>query len=260
MHLLITRPEPDATAMRETLQAEGLSADVAPLLEIAVNMPDATLLKRASALVVTSRNGLRALEGFPGLTDLLARPLLVVGRATGVAARDLGFQDVSVGPATAKDLVPLIIAAWRNKILPASHAAKLPEIAAGMPGPVVHLSGDKISFDLAPPLAQAGIPLERTTVYSSQPAQQLPQNVAETLARSGYDAVILMSPLTADTYIDLVLERGLTAGARKAEYLCLSRGISERLVRLGAGKLKIARKPNIEEMVALIRETAAQSD
>lgn len=253
MHLLITRPEPDASAMREMLEAEGLTADVAPLLEIKVSVPDAEILKRASAFVVTSRNGLRALELYPDLSRLILRPLLVVGRATGAAARELGFQDVTVGPATAKDLVPLIIAAWREKILPAVREAE------GSPGPVVHLSGDKISFDLAPPLAQAAVSYERTTVYSSRPARQLPRNVAETLARSGYDAVILMSPLTADTYLDLVAARGLMDGARNAEYLCLSNGIAERLITLGAQKIKVARKPNIEEMVALIRETAAQS-
>jgi uroporphyrinogen-III synthase len=251
MHLLITRPEPDASAMRDMLDEEGVTADVAPLLEIAVDVPDAAMLIRASALVVTSRNGLRALEASPLMGELLDRPLLVVGRGTGKAAKALGFCDVTVGPAMAKDLLPLIIAAWREKIVPKAGGVT--------PGPVLHLSGDKISFDLEPALTAVGIPFARDTVYRSQPVQLLPADVVEKMKHAAYDAVVLMSPLTADTYVDLVRSNGLVAGVRHCAYLCLSQGIAEQLGPLGAEKVKIAAKPNIEEMLALIRETAAQS-
>lgn len=251
MHLLITRPEPDASAMRELLEGEGITSDVAPLLEIAIYVPDAALLAQACAIVVTSRNGLRALEASPLLAEMFSRPLLVVGRGSGQAARAAGFQDVTVGPATAKDLVPLILAAWREKTLPASRAAA--------PGPVLHLSGDKISFDLGPPLAAAGIPFVRDTVYRSVAATRLPTEVVERLRHNGYDGVVLMSPLTADTYVDLVLANGLADGARVAAYLCLSQGIADRLAPLGAEHVKVTAKPNIEEMLALIRKLAAQS-
>lgn len=251
MHLLITRPEPDASAMREMLEAEGITSDVAPLLEIRIDVPDAALLAQACAIVVTSRNGLRALEVSPLLPGLLSRPLLVVGRGSGEAAREIGFRDVTVGPATAKDLVPLIVAAWREKIMPSSGAAER--------GIVVHLSGDKISFDLGPPLAAAGIPFARDTVYRSRAAAQLPAAVAETLRLGGYDGVVLMSPLTADTYVHLVLANGLADAARGAACLCLSQGIADRLVPLQVQQVKVTTKPNIEEMLALIRDLAAQS-
>lgn len=251
MHLLITRPEPDASAMREMLLGLGITVDLAPLLEIMVDVPDAALLAQASALVVTSRNGLRALEASPLLPGLIDRPLMVVGRSTGLVARGLGFRDVTVGPATAKDLVPLILSAWREKIVPASGGSPL--------GAVLHLSGDKISFDLEPPLRAAGIALHRDTVYRSQVVKCLPPAVCDTLRRGEYDGVVLMSPLTADTYVDLVGKYELAEGARKPTYLCLSRGIADRLEQLKAEKVKVAAKPNIEEMVALIRDLAAQS-
>lgn len=251
MHLLITRPEPDASAMRDMLQAEGITADVAPLLEIVIDTPDAVLLARASVLVVTSRNGLRALERARIPSDVLSRPLLVVGRGTGEAARRMGFADVTVGPATAKDLLPLITAAWRERIVPAAGGAD--------PGPVVHLSGDKLSFDLKPHLAGLGIPLVHDTVYRSQPVKSLPPVVQATLAASGYDGVVLMSPLTAETFVDLVVAKGLAEGARRAAYLCLSQGIADRVAPLGVRNVTVAVRPNIEEMVALIRDLAAKS-
>ncbi len=253
MHLLITRPEPDASAMRAMLEAEGLSADVAPLLEITVDAPDEELLVGASALVVTSRNGLRALETSPCLGELLARPLLVVGKGTGAAASALGFTDVTVGPATAKDLVPLIVRAWLEKIAPA--AAK----GSAAPGPIVHLSGDKISFDLEPPLAEAGLPFRRNTVYRSAPVRHLPQTVIDALAGRRYDGIVLMSPLTAQTFVDLAAAAGLAADASHATFLCLSQGIADIVAATGADRVKVAAKPNIEEMVALIRRLAAQS-
>ncbi len=251
MHLLITRPEPDASAMREMLEAEGITSDVAPLLEIAVEIPDAELLSKAGAIVVTSRNGLRALEASPLVRELFSLPLLVVGRGSGQAARSIGFLDVTVGPATARDLVPLILAAWRDKILPKSGSVA--------PGPVVHLSGDKISFDLEPTLREAGIPFVRNTVYRSRVVDRMPSDVMETLRCSGYDGVVLMSPLTADTYVDLIRSSGLAIGARSAACLCLSQGIADRLAPLRVEHVIVTAKPNIEEMLALIRELAAQS-
>lgn len=249
MHILVTRPEPDATQMREMLMAQGHTADIAPLLEITLTAPDEQSLKGISALVVTSRNGLRALAMSKSLPRLRDLPLLVVGRGTGAAARAMGFSDVAVGPATAKDLVPLIVSAWREKILP----------ACGAPGPVLHVSGDKISFDLVPPLSAAGVPLERVTVYHSSPATRLPDEVTRCIARRGYDGVLLMSPLSAQTFIHLVASAGLTEPARHLSYLCLSRGIADTLATLGRPRALIADKPNVEEMVVLIRNLAAQS-
>lgn len=254
MHILVTRPEPDASQMRALLMAQGHTADIAPLLDITVTAPDEQSLAGISALVVTSRNGLRALERSEGLARLLPLPLLVVGRGTGAAARAMGFADVTVGPATAKDLVPLIIAAWRDKILPACCAPD-----AGLPGPVLHVAGDKISFDLIPPLAEAGIPLRRVTVYHSSPATRLPDAVKRCIAGRGYDGVLLMSPLSAQTYIHLVADAGLSEPARDVAYLCLSKGIADILAVLGTPRVLIAAKPNVEEMVVLVRNLAAQS-
>ena len=249
MHILITRPEPDASETRRLLEGEGHTADVAPMLEISVGAPESDLLAAASALVVTSRNGLRSLEQADLPEGLLSLPVLVVGRSTGAAARALGFRDVTVGPATAKDLVPLIVAAWTEKIV-----AK-----GGVPGPVLHLSGDKISFDLLPPMTQAGIAFARSTVYHSSPARDLPTHVRACLERGGYDAIILMSPLSADTFVQLVMRLQLAEGARRAAYVCFSNGIAQRLASLGAEQVYVAAKPNIEEVLALISSLAAQS-
>lgn len=253
MHILITRPEPDASALKAELASEGHTGDLAPLLEISIAPPALDALLHTSALVVTSRNGLRALEAIELPPEILARPLLVVGSGTAAAARRMGFADVTVGPATAKDLVPLIIAAWSEKIAGRTPTSAEPAL------PVLHLSGDKLSFDLVPPLSAAGVPLERLIVYRSEPANALPEAVVESLAHGAYDAIILMSPLSAETFVDLAQRHGVTTAARGATYLCLSKPIAERMRAWGPTRTEIATRPNLEEMLALIRRVAAQS-
>ena len=44
MHILVTRPEPDASEMRDRLAGMGHTADVAPLLQISLTPPPAAAL------------------------------------------------------------------------------------------------------------------------------------------------------------------------------------------------------------------------
>lgn len=246
MHLLITRPEPDASEMREVLLREGHTADVSPLLDIELLPPPAAAFEGIGGLVITSRNGLRALAESPALPSLLARPVFVVGTGTARAARALGFTSVTLGPAAAKDLLPVILAVW-------------PSVApANGPRELLHVSGDKLSFDLEPPLAAAGITLRRQIVYRSHIATSLAPEALEGVRRTAYDAVVLMSPATAEAYLHIVTVNGLVAEAGHPTYLCLSRGIAQCLAPLGKARVKVAARPNIEETVALVRELAAE--
>lgn len=248
MHLLITRPEPDASEMREVLVREGHSADVSPLLDIVLQEPPQEAFDGIGGLVVTSRNGLRAITGSQALPRLLDLPLFVVGSGTERAARQLGFKSVTLGPAAAKDLVPVILEAW-------------PRLAreAGAEGrPLLHVSGDKLSFDLAPPLAAAGIALRRSIVYRSELASSLSPAALDGLARRRYDAVVLMSPATAETYLHIVEVNGLSEAALHPTYLCLSSAIAACLSPLGSLRTRVAARPRIEETVALVRELAAE--
>lgn len=245
MHILITRPQQDAVEMAEALAAAGHSSDVAPLLAIVLDPPSADAFDGVMALVVTSRNGLRALAASQSVDTLKRLPMFVVGRGTAAAARAMGFGDVHVGPAAAKDLVPVIVAGLGGR---------------GAEGAVLHLSGDKISFDLAPPLAAAGFRLKRVTVYHSAPVLELPVHVGDAMRQGRYDAVVLMSPLTADTFVHLVEREGLAQAARHPAYLCLSQGIADRIRPLDPIRISIAARPNAEDMLALVRDLAPVSE
>ena len=81
------------------LAARGHEAVLAPLLLIESEQRRAVELDGAQALLVTSRNALRALASHPELARALALPLFAVGEAT-ARRRELGFADVTAGPGT----------------------------------------------------------------------------------------------------------------------------------------------------------------
>ena len=103
MRLLVTRPEPDATRQAEILAAHGHEPVVAPLLLIEPATDVILDLGGAQALIVTSRNALRALSSHPDLALSLRLPFFAVGEATAKAATDLGFAKVTAGPGTGED-------------------------------------------------------------------------------------------------------------------------------------------------------------
>ncbi len=61
-------------------------------------------LDAAQALIVTSRNALRALSAHRHLDKARKLPLFAVGEATAAAARELGFAEVTPGPGTGAGL------------------------------------------------------------------------------------------------------------------------------------------------------------
>ena len=97
MRILVTRPEPDAQAQAETLAARGHEAVLAPLL-IVETIPRAALgLDGAQAVIVTSRNTLRALAGHAEREQAFRLPLFAVGEASALKAMKVGFADVTAG-------------------------------------------------------------------------------------------------------------------------------------------------------------------
>jgi uroporphyrinogen-III synthase len=93
--LVILRPEPGASATVERAAALGLDAAAMPLFEVealAWEVPDPG---EYDALLLTSANAVR--HGGAGLERLRGLPVHTVGEATAAAAREAGFEVVSVG-------------------------------------------------------------------------------------------------------------------------------------------------------------------
>ncbi len=151
-------------------------------------------------IIATSRNGLRALGASAALAAALKLPVFTVGPGTTDLARELEFRRVIGSAGAARDLVPLIAAE--------ADPAK---------GPLVHVAGEVIAFDIAAALAKSGFEVRSLTAYRALAAASLSSQTARKIADGALDAVILMSPRSADIFAQLVADprpRGLRPPAR----------------------------------------------
>jgi uroporphyrinogen-III synthase len=241
MHVLVTRPEAESAELKNKLEAMGHTVSSCPLLTIAYDAPPLNL-QGIQAFIATSRNGLQGLARSPEIAFARSLPLFAVGPGTAALARDLGFSSVIEGPGRAEDLVPLIAASLEPD-----------------GGPLLHASGDKIAFDLVGALAAQGFDVRREIVYRSVATAALDARVAAAIKAGTVDAVILMSPRTANVFMDLVAAAGLSAEARRLRFYCLSTAVADTLAPLGASKVKVARQPNSEEMLAALAPETPES-
>jgi uroporphyrinogen-III synthase len=236
MHLIVTRPEPEAGTLARQLEELGHEPILAPLMRLSFDNPDDVDLSEAQAIIATSRNAMRALS-LNGRLAAIARglPLFAVGKGTADAARALGFEVIVTGAGTAADLVPQIASTFD----PAA-------------GPLVHLAGEVLAYDLAGELRLHGFSVETPVVYRTLAAKRLPP-VARTAIMTGIaDGVILMSPGTAALWVRLLSRDDLTGKARQMTHFCLSDAIAEKLRPLGTIRTEIAATPKLEELLALV--------
>jgi uroporphyrinogen-III synthase len=237
MRVLVTRPEPGASELRARLEQLGHTVTLAPLMHVELFALEANVVAGAQALIATSRNALQALAQSPALPQALGRPLFAVGPSTAEAGRGMGFAHVVEGPGSARELLPVILA----KADPAA-------------GPLVHLAGAQLAFDLAGALAGAGFRVAAPVVYGTRPVAALPCAVGEELRARTLDAVTLLSPETARTWARLVAAAGLADSARSLRHVCFSRGVAAALSPLAPADVRIAARPTLEEMLALLVE------
>lgn len=243
MRVLITRPEPDALKLKALLEERGHEAVVEPLLSVSFEDCEPIDLEGVTALIATSRNGLRALRTAGLVAE--ARPLTVfaVGGATAEEARKMGFRRIVKGPGTASALAPLIA----STLDPAEDV-------------LLHLAGERITVDIARELEESGFRASKVQAYQMIPARQLSDYVREAVAAGEIEAVLLMSSDTAAIWARLAAQHRLQAALAEVPHLCLSAAIGNRLKALGDIPIEVADQPTLEEMLALIDLTAAQVD
>ena len=241
MRLLVTRPEPDATRQAEWLRTRGHEPVLAPLLAIETATDVPLELDDAQALIVTSRNAVRALAFHPGLAAASQLPLFAVGEATTKAASELGFTNVIAGPGTAETLVPLIA----ERLTPGS-------------GTLAHLSGEAVAFDLKSAFEAKGFTLRQPILYRAVAATKFPDGVLSSLNAGSLDGVILMSPRTAAIFAALVVRAGALTQAARLDCYCLSGAVAQAVEPLKS-RVIVAARPREDDILALISPEAASS-
>jgi uroporphyrinogen-III synthase len=238
MRVLLTRPEPDSTALAERLKKHGIDIDsvIAPLLEIVPRDPGPLPVPMDSvqALLVTSAN---AAERLASVTERRDVRVLCVGEATADAARAQGFAAVESADGAIEELTALALGTLDAKA-----------------GPVLHLSGEAVAGDLAGMLRLAGFEAHRLVVYEARPVEALgPRAVAE-LRRGRLDAVLFFSPRTAETFVSLVNAADLAGKLSGVAAIAISDKAADACRSLPWRSVLVAASPDLPGMVAALTQ------
>lgn len=241
MRLIVTRPEADAAALAQHLQAAGHQVILAPLLSIRPMDELEVPGRNYQAVLITSANGARALEGRAELAQLRDAIAVVVGPASAEAAARAGFERIEQADGDVHALVRRAVALLRPG-----------------DGPLLYISGAVTAGDLAAKLQASGFEVDRVVAYEARPAEALPSQCAEAIATGDADGVFLYSPRSARVWASLVAEAGLSRAAAELVHYCLSANVAGALREsLGEGvTVKVARRPDEPAMLELIPAAA----
>jgi uroporphyrinogen-III synthase len=229
MRLLVTRPEPDNARTAAALHAKGHEVVLAPLLHIEA-VADADLGGPSwAAILLTSANGARAVADHPRRAELIALPVLTVGRSSADAARAAGFTDVTSADGDASDLARF--AAQRF---------------SGVRQPLLYLAGEDRSGELAVP----GLSVRTVVVYRAAKSKKFPPAVRTALEQGDIDGVLHFSRRSVESYLDC--GRDLGGPALKPKHYCLSARAAEPLRHAGATQVHVATQPDEASLLALV--------
>lgn len=230
LDVLVTRPAADARRFASILRSRGFTCHVEPMLTIVELDWPRTALDEASAILVTSVNGARALARAEATAR--GKRVFAVGPGTGEPLRAAGFDRVEHAGGTAVDLLRLV----RERVAPEG-------------GLLVHLSGTTVTRDLAAHLRQVGYRAERVVAYDARPAGRLSPALRRHLAARRIGTATFFSVRTAATFRELVRAAGLSDCLGTTVALALSGRIADELAPLGWRGVEIASEPGMPAMI-----------
>ncbi len=226
--ILITRPEPGASATAARLAALGFRPVVAPLLTIRRRAPELPAATHLQAALVASVQALPALAAaHRGV------PLYVVGDATAGAARALGFKTVISAAGDAAALATLVAAACR----PAA-------------GPLLLAAGRGRGEELAATLREAGFAVIRRSVYAAFPVARLPAAARAGLREARIETALFFSGETAATFVRLIGAAGLRTALLPVAAIAIGPAAAAALRPLPFRSVRVAVRPTEEAVLA----------
>ncbi len=233
MRILVTRPEPDAARTAAALRTRGHDVLLAPLIRI--EFVDGVDLGPGpwAAVLITSANGARAAASHPRRGELLALPVMAVGRASADAARDAGFADVASADGDGRDLVRSVAARF------VSRSARL-----------LYLAGEDRARDLAGELSAFGISVHTAVAYRAAATGAFPAGVRAALEAGQVGAVVHFSRRSVEAY--LACASDLPGPALAPTHFCLSARAAEPLRAAGASDIRLAGRPDEAALLDLI--------
>ena len=231
LRALVTRPAEDAADTAAQLEAMGIEPVVAPVTSIERIARGPLDLDGVQALLVTSRNGVRALADATPVRDI---PLLAVGDSTAALAREAGFRSVASADGASDDLVRL--------------SASMLDPAAGR---LIHAAGEAAGGTLCQALGAQGFKAEPEVLYRAVPAP-LPERVRELLATGCIAFAVFLSAGAAFAFAELLREEQTEEWCGRMTAICLSDQVAEAAAALPWRAIRRAARPDLPSLLAAI--------
>ncbi|QTL03061.1 uroporphyrinogen-III synthase [Aquabacter sp. L1I39] len=236
MRLLLTRPEPGASATMARLAALGHQVLSDPMLRIVPTgaaLPDADF----DALAFTSLNAVRTLANDDRAAKLFGVPAFAVGHRTAAEARGVGFRNVTDCAGDVGSLAHTL-------------ATHLP------PGSrVLHAAGEDRAGNIGAAMAKWAILVEVCVLYRALPASHLSVEAQGALSAGRLEGVLHYSPRTAAALLAAVQQAGLMDALAKLRHFCLSEAVAAPLRASGLNALSAGR-PEEAALLALLPAAA----
>lgn len=237
LRALITRPAGDAADTAARLEAMGIEPVVAPVVAIERVARGPLDLRDVQALLVTSRNGVRALADATAVRDI---PLLAVGDSTAALAREAGFRSVASAEGASDDLVRLV--------------GSMLDPAAGR---LVHAAGEAAGNALCQALAAQGFAAEPEMLYRAVPVS-LPEHVRELLAAGGIAFALFFSAGAARAFAELLGEDRAKRWCGRMTAICLSEQVADAAATLSWRAIRRAARPDLPSLLEAIPMARAE--
>jgi uroporphyrinogen-III synthase len=230
MKLLITRPEPDATATAERLIGLGYECLSLPATEI-VATGNAIPSDKVTALLATSANAFRTMMR-ADIERLSSTPLHCAGEKTAKIAREMGFLSVHVAGGSGTKLVSDIKAHYPL------HAR------------FIYLTGSPRKPTVETELKSAGYQLTSVELYQAQAVSAWPGPMIRSLA--GIDAALHFSRASVETLLVLAEQSGHIAEIKRLPHFCLSDDVAHPLREAYCPTVATAMEANEKSLLDLV--------
>lgn len=227
--VLVTRPEPGASATAQALRSAGFDPVVLPLTEIRpLSVPEAGL-SAVDAIALTSANAIRHAPDRL-LAAIRTIPLHAVGATSAQAARDAGLANVIAGPGDAAGLA----SAMSQTLAPGST--------------VLYLCGKVRKPDFELGLRGRGIRVIPIETYDTVPAEVTDGEV-DKLDSARLFAVLVHSAEAAEALAALATRPAMARLFEGTHLVAISRRTAEPAEAVFAGRIVVAREPTEAAMI-----------
>ena len=231
--VLVTRPEPGATATAARLTALGHQPVLLPLTRIVPVSAAPVDLVDCDAVIFTSANGVRHAPN--ALSEAIGRrPVHCVGEATAETARLAGIADprTAAGDATA---------------LAAQLAVDLPP-----GGRVLHVAGRDRTSGFDDMLTRAGLLPQVVEVYAAEAIDHDEKALQAALGDTGIDAVLVYSQRAGRLLAGLLALPIMRTTLGAARFMCISANAATALSDIAGGRIAVAASPDENALLALL--------